>query len=596
MQVDQYIVFAVLAVQLLLFIWGTLRYDLVALLGLFFLASIDIVPPEMIFTGFSHPAVTTVIAVMLIGSGLQEVGLIERCALWLHKVGENFYLQLLSLCVPTMVLSSFMNNVGALAVFMPLALEMAKRSQRSPSLYLMPLSFASLLGGMTTMIGTPPNIVIASYRQKAMGESFSMFDFSPVGVSIAVAGLLWVVSVGWRFLPQRQKPKDLFDMKKYLSEVRIIAGSKLLGKNLEEIEQLSERQIQVVGLKRGQKWQKTPSPYETLCVDDFLLIEVDSTWLEKWVKLGLVEIVGDFEFQHSDLKGEELQLSEVVIMPGSSMIGRLAHQLRLRYRFGVNLLAIGRREERYRGNLRSLRFASGDILLLRAPSSLFEEAVTQLGCLPLATQEWQLRASKRLIPALGAFVLTLLISGFGLLPPALSLSLCAFSFIIAGWLPLKKLYEVIPWPVVTLLAAMIPMGQALEATDGAAWIASKFLYFGQGLSPRLLITCTLLCTMLLSDVINNAAAAILFAPIATKIASMLSLSAEPFLMSVAIGASSSFLTPIGHQCNTLVMSPGGYRFGDYWRLGLPVDLIILIIAPLLILKFWPLTAVNSVVI
>lgn len=593
---DQYIVLVVLAVQLLLFIWGTLRYDLVALLGLFFLASIEIVPPEMLFSGFSHPAVTTVIAVMLIGSGLQEVGLIERCAIWLHKVGSNFYLQLLSLCLPTMILSSFMNNVGALAVFMPLALEMAKNSQRSPSLYLMPLSFSSLLGGMTTMIGTPPNIVIASYRHKAMGESFSMFDFTPVGASIAIVGLIWVVLIGWRFLPQRQKPKDLFDVKKYLSEVRIIAGSKLIDKNLEEIEQLSERQIQVVGLKRGQKWQKTPSPHERLCADDFLLIEVDSTWLEKWVKLGLVEIVGDFEFEHSDLKGEELQLSEVVIMPGSSMIGRLAHQLRLRYRFGVNLLAVGRREERYRGNLRSLRFASGDILLLRAPSSLFQEAVTQLGCLPLATQEWQLRQSKQLYPALGAFVLTLLVSGFGLLPPSLSLSLCAFSFILTGWLPLKKLYEVIPWPVVTLLAAMIPMGQALEATDGAAWIASKALYLGENLSPRLLITCTLLCTMLLSDVINNAAAAILFAPIATKIASMLALSAEPFLMSVAIGASSSFLTPIGHQCNTLVMSPGGYRFGDYWRLGLPVDVIILIIAPLLILKFWPLTAANPVAI
>lgn len=593
MQIDQYLVIAVLAIQLLLFIWGALRYDLVALLGLFFLAIVGIIPGEMLFSGFSHPAVTTVIAVMLIGTGLQEVGLIERCALLLHKVGENFYLQLLALCFPTLVLSSFMNNVGALAVFMPLALEMAKSSQRSPSLYLMPLSFASLLGGMGTMIGTPPNIVIAAYRQKAIGTSFAMFDFSPVGISIALLGLFWIVFVGWRVLPQRQKPKDLFDVKKYLSEVRIIAGSKLIGKSLDEIEQLSERQIQVVGLKRGQKWQKTPSIYETLNQDDFLLIEVDSTWLEKWVKLGLVEIVGDFEFNNSDLKGEELQLSEVVIMPGSSMVGRLAHQLRLRYRFGINLLAVGRREERYRGNLRSLRFCSGDILLLRAPLSLFQEAVTLLGCLPLATGEWRLRPSKQLYPALAAFFLTLLVSGTGVLAPSVALSVCALGFIITGWLPLKKLYEVIPWPVVTLLAAMIPMGQALEATNGAQLIASKVLYLGQNLSPRLLLTCILLFTMLLSDVINNAAAAILFAPIATKIAATLGLTPDPFLMSVAIGASSSFLTPIGHQCNTLVMGPGGYRFGDYWRLGLPIDLIILIIAPALILKFWPLATVTT---
>lgn len=593
MFIDQYLVAAVLGIELLLFIWGPWRYDLVALGGLLFLAAVGIVPAASLFTGFSHPAVSTVIAVMLISATLQELGIVQRCVQWIERVGQNFTLQLIALCLPTMFLSSFMNNVGALAVFLPLTLEIARKSGTSPSLYLMPLAFSSLLGGMSTMIGTPPNIIIASARTLTGKESFSMFDFTPVGLTIAVVGVAWIILIGWRALPQRQKPQEFFDVKKYLTEVRIGGNSQLVEKTLEELETLSERQIQVISLKRDGAWRKMPSIYEKLQHDDLLLIEVDSNWLERWVQLGLVEIAGDFDFKSRDLKGEELELSEVVVMPGSQMIGRLAHQLRLRYRFGINLLAIGRREQLYRGNFRSLRFCIGDVLLLRAPSSLFQEAAHLLGCMPLASSEWRLKQSAQLAPALAAFIAAVIMIASGLFPSHLALSLCAFIYLVSGWLPLKKLYEVVPWPVVTLLAAMIPLGEALETTGGAQQLATLAISWAKNFPPVILLTCALGCTMILSDMINNAAAAIIVAPIAINIAASLGVDADPFLMCVALGASCSFLTPIGHQCNTLVMGPGGYRFQDYWRLGLPIDLLILIIAPSLILYHWPLQPLGA---
>lgn len=589
MTFDQSIVLLTLLAMLWLFIWGRWRYDLVAVSGLLFLSLLQIVPATSAFYGFSHPAVITVVAVLLIGSGLHEVGFVDRLASWMSLVGKNLYAQLAALCLSVTLVSSFMNNIGALAVFMPIAIEMANRSQRPKSIYLMPIAFSSLLGGMTTLIGTPPNIIIANFRLYTHTEAFSMFDFTPVGLSLAVIGVLFIIFIGWRLLPIRQVGSELFEVEKYLTEVFLPQGSKLIGKMINEIEQLSEGQIQVVSIKREGRWQKMPSIFEELKAEDVLVVEVDSQWLQKWVKLGLVGIIGDFDFKTEDLKGEELELMEVVVMPGSQMIGRLAHQLRLRYRFGINLLAVARQHQSFRGNLKSLRFQVGDVLLLRAPSSLLADALPLLSCLPIATRTWQLEKSTQITAALATFVIALALSASGYLALHISLMLCALVYVLAGWINVKKIYEIVPWAVIVLLGAMIPVGQALEGTGAAQWIASQVVYYAQSWRPEIMLWLCLIFTMTLSDAINNAAAAILMAPIASNMASTLGLSVDPFLMSVAIGASCSFLTPIGHQCNALIMGPGGYKFGDYWRLGLPLEIIIAILAPIFILYNWPLT-------
>jgi di/tricarboxylate transporter len=587
---EQLIVFGTLGLALGLFIWGRWRYDLVALLALLIVTVSGIVSGGEAFAGFGHPAIVTVAAVLVVSRGLQNAGLVDRIASWMTRVGDRPTLQVAALTALVTACSAFMNNVGALGLLMPVALRMAHKSGNSPAILLMPLAFGSLLGGMTTLIGTPPNVIIATFRVQAGAAPFRMFDFAPVGGGVALAGLVFIALIGWRLIPRRQGQgahHELFQIAEYITEVRVPQDSTLVGKSLRDLELTAEADVNIVGLVRGQRRLLVPSSFEVMWPGDILIVEADPEALKTLVDTVGLELVASQALGEEALGSEDVGVMEAVIMPSSVMEGRTAIALNLRWRYGVNLLAVARQGARLRERLKNVRFRVGDVVLLQGRTEALPEVLSILGCLPLAERGVRLGQPRRIALSTGIFAAALALAAMGLLPVQIAFVAAAVAMITVGMLSLREAYESIDWSILMLLGAMIPVGQALESTGGAQLIADRILALGQQLPAGATLAVVLVGTMFLSDLVNNAAAAVLMAPIAIGVAQGLGASADPFLMAVAIGASCAFLTPIGHQSNTLVLGPGGYRFGDYWRMGLPLEVIVAVVAIPLLLWFWP---------
>ncbi len=606
MTANQIIIFSVLASALALFVWNRIRFDLVALLALLAVAVTGIVPTDRLFDGFGHPAVVTVAAVLVISQGLVNGGVVDRLARLLGKVGHRPTLQVLMLTSVVALCSGFINNVGALALLMPVAVWMSREAGRSPSVLLMPLAFGSLLGGTMTLIGTPPNIIIASYREAG---SFGMFDFAPVGVAITLAGIGFITLIGWRLTPRRGKADDggkLFSVGDYVTELRVPEDSSHAGATLHNLltGADAEEDVVVLALIRDGKRNLAPTTFSVLRGGDLLLVEAGTDALQEFLdktQLELANVAGAEEDEADDSEGDggsedepdepalaegDVRLLEAVIAPESVLIGQTANRLNLREQRGLNIVAVARQGQRLEKRLGDIRFQSGDILLVQGHEQTLRATLQNLGCLPLAERGLRFGQERSGLLSGGLFLtaITLIVAGW--LSPPVALVACAVVMVLAGVLSHQEAYRAIDWPVIFLLAAMIPVGQALESTGAASLIASWMLELGSGSEPWLVIALVLAGTMLLSNVVNNAAAAILVAPIALSIASQLNVSSDALLMAVAIGASCAFLTPVGHQSNALVMEPGGYRFGDYWRLGLPLSVIVTLVATPLILMLW----------
>lgn len=584
-------VFITLVFALVFFVVGPWRYDVVAVAAALGLAVLGIVPGDRLFAGFGHPAVVTVAAILVVSRGMQLSGVVDVMAGWLTRVGDRTPVQLLALCGMVATASAFMNNVGALALFLPVAVRLARTSGVPASVLLMPLAFSSLLGGMVTLIGTPPNIIVASFREDVTGTPFGMFDFAPVGVGVTVAGVAFIALVGWRLLPRRQgngEGSDLFNIREYMTEVRIPEGSPLEGKPMGEVGTYTEGDAIVVALMRGDQRVPAPSSRDLLRVGDVVVLQAGSEALGKLADGRRFELVGKGEPHEEFLQSDDVSLMEVVVRPDSPLVGRSAASLDLRLREGVNLLAVARRGARITRRLGKVAFEVGDVLLVQLRSAGVHETLDRLGCLPLAPRELRVGQPRRTATAVAIFAAALALTVSGVLPVTVAFVAGALAMVLAKLLPLQELYRSVDWPVIVLLAAMIPVGEALESTGGAARIAGWILASGGVLPPAGTVALLLVGTMFLSDVVNNAAAVVLMAPIAITVAAGLGASPDPFLMAVAVGGSSAFLTPIGHQSNVLVMGPGGYRFGDYWRMGLPLEVVTFLVALPLILKAWPL--------
>ncbi len=612
---EQLIVFGVLAATLVLFVWNRWRYDLVALGALLACALTGVVPADEVFAGIGHPAVISVAAVLVLSRGLLNAGVVDSVARRLMQVGDRPWAQVAALTGIVALSSGFMNNVGALALFMPVAIWMSRQSGRSPSYLLMPLAFGSLLGGTLTLIGTPPNLIIAGYRAEAGEAPFGMFAFLPVGAAVTVAGVLFIALLGWRLVPRRQEQEgngDLFEISAYLTEVRVPEGCKYAGRTLHALINAvkDEADVQVIALVRGDERQRMPSTYEVLREGDILLVEADSDSLKALLDVTGVELAANVD-EHDDEAREErdtteqvveqekarkshksrhgeLTLAEAIISPGSILVGTTASGLDLRERHGVNVLAVARQGQRLRQRLGKIRFATGDILLLQTREDALQSTLNNLGCLPLASRGLSITTPRNVLLASAVFAITLATIAFGLLPAATALVTGALVMILVGLIPVGRIYESIDMPVIVLVAAMLPVGQALETSGGSQLIANTLLSVGQSLPAAATLALLMVAVMLISNVVNNAAAAVLAAPVAISLARGMDASVDPFLMAVAIGASCAFLTPIGHQSNTLVMAPGGYRFGDYWRLGLPLSILVVLCAVPAILWIWPL--------
>lgn len=585
------LVFVILGLTLVGFVWGRLRYDLVALLALFVGVLAGVVPAADAFAGFGHPAVITVAAVLVLTKGFQHSGLVDLIAGQTLKAGGNLRVQLLVLTGTVAVLSAFMNNVGALALLLPVALRMGREHGHPPSLLLMPLAFGSLLGGLMTLIGTPPNIIVSTYRAEHSGMGFGMFSFLPVGAGVTLAGLGFLIWLGWRLAPKRQgqtSPDELFETADYLSELEVTAESKAANWTLRELQQACGESIPVVAVLRGEKRYPGHTFRGGLRPGDVLVVEAEPEELQLIEEKSGFKLAGSARFAEKLAEAEDLQLVEAVVQADSPLINRSAAQVRLLDHHGLHLLAVARAGGRLKQRLKAVRFRPGDVLLLQGDEEDVRESLAELGCLPLASRHLAFGRPRRLITSVALFAAAVVVMLAGWLPASVALSMAAAASVLTGVLPLREAYKGIDWPIIVLLAAMIPVGHALETSGGAQMIADGLYTLGQAWPPVATLTLLFLITMLLSNVINNAAAALLMAPIGHKLAGALGTAADPFLMAVAVSASCAFLTPIGHQSNTLVMGPGGYRFSDYWKVGLPLTGVVIAVAIPLILRVWPL--------
>ena len=591
MSAEQMTACAVIGATIVFFIWGRFRYDLVAVFALLAVVLTGLVPPEQAFNGFSHPAVLTVIGVLILSRGLQNAGIIDVVLKLLGPLKGRPVMQLTGQSVIIAGLSAFMNNVGALALMLPVAMRTAYRENFPPAMILMPLAFASLLGGLITLIGTPPNLIVSSFRQSAAGQSYAMFDFAPVGLAVAVAGIAFISLIGWRLIPRDRRramgADAALDIEDYITEVRAGKDSKAVGRTIGEIKSAAEGEVYVVALVRQDRKYPDPPGDEPLEPDDILILEGNPDALKSVIDDAGLSLVGDKEASLQTSMPEEIGIVEAIVAPQSKLINRSSASLRLRSAYGINLLAISRHGRRISARLKDVRFRSGDVMLLHGPASTLPEALAELHWLPLAERNLGIGRPRRLLLAGSLFGGAILATILGLLPVQIAFIGAAALMAASGILKLDELYDSIDWPVIVLIGAMFPIGTALETTGTAAYLADAVLGSVDGMAPVWALLILLVATMFLSDVINNSATALVMAPIGVSMAAQLGTSADPFLMAVAVGSSCAFLTPIGHQNNALILEPGGYRFGDYWRMGLPLELVITAVAVPTILVVWP---------
>ncbi len=591
---NEAIVFGVLIAALVLFVVGRWRYDIVAVLALLVLTIVGIVPPAEAYHGFGHPAVITVAAVLVLSRALYDSGVVDVIAGWYSRIPEYLTVRIAALSGITAFLSGFMNNVGAVSLLLPVAVRVSRRSEQPPSRFLMPLAFASLLGGMTTLIGTPPNVIISDFREANTGVSFNMFDFTLVGVIVTAAGVLFIVGVGWRLIPVRPEPLTMggaLDIGSYMTEVRVPEDSQFVGSMLRDVEELVEEDVAIVGFIHRGVVHAAPSSYQIIDANDLLIIEADPEDLSTFVDRSGFELEGSKDIQaeiDQALNPDEATIVEAIVGPGSPALSRNARNLHLHSEFGVNLLGVSSRGTRFIRRLSHVNFRVGDVLLIQGKEELVQTALPRLGLLPLAERELRIGPRRNLFFPLAVFVGALLLTSFGILSVQVSFVAAVVVLLMTRFISLESAYQAIDWPVIILLGAMIPVGEALETTGGAARIASALADLGGFMPPWAMLGVILVTTTLLSAVINNAAAVILMAPIAMSVAQTLGASVDPFLMAVAVGGSSAFLTPIGHQSNTIVMGPGGYHFADYFKMGFPLEIVIVAVSVPAIIWVWPM--------
>ena len=590
MTLQQAILFVILVLVFVMLIWGRWRYDLVAFIALMVALLFGVVPVSEAFSGFGHPATVIIALVLVVSRGLSNSGVIEMLARYVIDSSRKLAAHVSIMSGLAAALSAVMNNVAALALLMPLDLQAAKKSGRSPSLSLMALSFASILGGMITLIGTPPNIVIAEYRNDALGAPFRMFDFAPVGIACAAVGVAYVALIGWRLLPASRTSGEAqevnFDLEDYVAEVRVPEGSVVIGKRVRELDELAAKtDIEIVGLTRRGKRLPGLARIAKIEVDDILVVEASPEGLDEALGALGLEYVGKSEGVLSD---GDLELAEVVVPEASRLAGRSAASLRLLYRYRVALVGVSRAGKRFRENVRKLELRPGDVLLLLGPGERLNDVTGQLGLLPLADRGQRIVRRDKMWQAVAIFVAAIAAASAGIVYLPIALGFVVAAYVLLNIVPLREVYTAIEWPVIVMLGSMIPIGGALEATGGSTLIVDMILGLGSDISPVMVLTLLIIVTMTLSDVMNNTATAVIAAPIALEIADRLDANPDAFLMGVAVAASCAFLTPIGHKNNTLILGPGGYQFGDYWRMGLPLEILIVLVSVPMILLVWPL--------
>jgi di/tricarboxylate transporter len=584
---------AIVAGMLVLFVTDRLRYDLVAAIALSAAVLTGVVPAKKAFDGFSNSVIIIIASVLVISRAVAVSGVIDHAMRRLLRVLDSTTLQIATLTAAVSLTSAFVKNVGTLGVFMPVAIQAAERRNRPVSRYLMPLAFGSLVGGTITQIGTSPNLLISTVRQQVMGKPYHLFDFTPVGLPLTCAAVAFL-SIGWRLLPTNRRGQPTaekrFAIEDYTSEALLPEESPLVGKTVAELETLADGEVTVAGIIREESHHYVPRRNWTLDAGDILVLEGDPTALQPLVDQAKLKLLGAEEIaalKPRD-KDDELETAEAVIAPDSLLIGNTPRDLRLRQDFEINLLALSRAGERATTRLANSRFSPNDILVLQGRQRQLSRALTELGLIPLAERNLALgRPRGRWLPLL-ILLAAMFAMAMGAVEIEVGFFLAATLIVLLRLIPAREAYNAVEWPIIVMLGCLIPVGEALNNTGAAKLMADGLTVLATHLPDYLAVGLIMVVSMLVTPLLHHAAAVLLMGPVAAAVAKNLGLGVDPFLMAVAFGAASDFLTPIGHQNSTLVMGPGGYRFSDYWRLGLPLSILVAVFGTWLILLAWPL--------
>ena len=585
------LLFFILAATLIGFVWARWRYDVVAGLALLVAVYLGVVPTENAFLGFGHPAVVSVAAVLVISRALQETRLVTWIVHLLAPTRLTPSLQVAAGGGLTLALSAVMNNIGALALMLPVTIRNAALAKRSASLLLIPLSFASMLGGLITLIGTPPNLVVSAFRAEYVGKPFQMFDFTPVGLAVAIIGLAYLSMLGWRLLPVRESEQSatrlLRKLTPFVAEVRLPVGSSFNDQQVRDVEEACDNEITIMTILRHGDQILAPRPIALLKAGDILVIKGEPAVWEPLCDGRQFDLLSRNDVNGLARRLQDAVIAEAVVMPNSPLEKRSARNIRMHTDYGVNLLALARRGE-VQSRLKDRQFQVGDTLLVQGERSSLENTLADLGCLILAEGGGTAHTGQGspLLP-IAIFAVALVAAASGLVSVPISLASAVAALILTRTISLQDAYESIDWPIIVLIGALIPIGQAMKSTGAAGLIAGLLVAVTGAMPLWAIIALIMAVSMWLSDLIHNTPTAVLMAPISAGIAEGLELSVDPFLMAVAVGSASAYLTPIGHQSNTLVMGPGSYRFTDYTRVGIGLELLILLVGVPMIVFVWP---------
>jgi di/tricarboxylate transporter len=603
MTLDQIALFALFAAVLGLLLWGRVRYDLVAVGGLLLAVLLDLVPEDRAFSGFSNPAVLIVAMVLVASRAFENCGVVALVTARLLRKERSLTAHIALTGGAGAALSAVINNVAALALLMPVDIQAARKAGRSPSLTLMALAFATILGGMVTLIGTPPNIIASTFRARELGAPYQMLDFAPVGLVVAVAGLAFIALAGWRLMPRDGGAAgNPVGADEFVADLAVPEGAAAIGKLIAELETAAaDADVVVLGLIRDGKRLRARARYTPIDAGDVLAVEGATDGIAAFIKaLGLHPRQGDGEKLRGAAAREApedakegrgaatLAVVEAVVRADARIAGRSAEAVKLRSRFGVTLLGIAHQGQTIRQRVRSRRVEPGDVLLLTGPGAAIGHAVNWLGAMPIDQVSVAPVRPWRIVLTVGCFIAAIGAAGLGLLSFATALAVAVTVYAVVGLVPLRELYDQVEWPVIVMLACLLPLGEAFETVGGTGLMADLILVLAHGQSAVVALVLLMVATMALSGVLNNVATMVIAGPLALAMASRLDANPDSFLMGAAVATSCAFLTPIGHKNNTLIMGPGGYAFADYLRMGLPLTLLVLAVGVPAILVVWPL--------
>lgn len=592
MNIEQIILFAIFAAMMGLMFLGPWRHDLVAFAGLMAAVLLGVVPKEQAFSGFGNPTTMVVALILIATAGLTRSGAVSSMARLLANRDRSVSRHIAVVGGVGGLLSGFMNNIASLAMLMPIDLQAAQKARRRVGLTLMPLAFATILGGMLTLIGTPPNLIVSGYRQQVLGEPYRMFDFLPVGSAVALAGIVFIALIGWRLIPQSRQDGagDAPERpRRYLARLVVTEASTLTDDPISQVrEQALKAGARLVGVIRHGHALEGPLDDQTIAVGDVLLLRANPSALDEFRSASKLAFPDGRLEPRARKDSEGQSLIELLVPVGADIIGRSAQSFGLVNRYDSVLIGMRRRGIALRDALPRQEIAAGDLLLLLIPESRAEDVQAASGLLRLDSGSLPVQREGHMRSAIGLFVLAVLATSLGWVTMPIALGCVVIAYVLTGVLSINELYDHVDWPVIVLLGSMIPLGLALDSTGGTALIAGWIANLTQGYPAWAGLALLMVCTMFMSDILNNNATTIIAAPVGIRLAEQLQVNPDAFLMGVAVAAACAFLTPIGHQNNTLILGPGNYRFGDYWRMGLPLEIIVLVVSIPMLLIVWPL--------